>query len=75
VASAAAVLDLELVVVGGSVALGFGAPFYAAANDELAARARLSFLARARIVPSALGAAGSLVGAGALGWRAVEAGS
>ena len=73
VASVVNLLDLELVVVGGSVALGFGAAFFTAANDELAARARLSFVRNARIVPSALGAAGPLVGAGALGWRAFEA--
>jgi glucokinase len=69
VGSACNLLDIELAVVGGSVALGFGAPFFAAANDELHARARLSFSARARIVPSGLGPAGPLVGAGALAWR------
>jgi len=69
VASACNLLDVELAVVGGSVALGFGAPFFAAANDELRARARLSFSAGACVVPSALGPAGPLVGAGALGWR------
>ena len=64
VASVVSLCDIELVVVGGSVALGFGAPFFAAANAELRARARLSFTARARIVPSGLGAGGPLVGAG-----------
>jgi glucokinase len=72
VASVVNLLDLELVVVGGSVALGFGSAFFSAANDELAARARLSFVRRARIVPSALGPGGPLVGAGALGWRALR---
>jgi glucokinase len=70
VASVVSLCDIELVVIGGSVALGFGAPFFAAANLELHARARLSFSAAARIVPSGLGAHGPLVGAGALGWRA-----
>ncbi len=74
VASVVSLLDIELVVVGGSVALGFGAPFFAAANSELHARARLSFTSGARIVPSGLGSEGPLVGAGALGWRAVERG-
>jgi glucokinase len=74
VASVVSLCDLELVVVGGSVALGFGAPFFAAANAELRARARLSFTARARIVPSGLGTGGPLVGAGALGWRAADRG-
>ena len=69
VASACNLLDVELAVVGGSVALGFGAPFFAAANDEVRARARLSFSASTCIVPSGLGPAGPLVGAGAVGWR------
>ncbi|HEY5025825.1 MAG TPA: ROK family protein [Acidimicrobiales bacterium] len=74
VASVVSLLDIELVVVGGSVALGFGAPFFTAANTELRARARLSFTAGAQIVPSGLGVSGPLVGAGALGWRAAEKG-
>jgi glucokinase len=74
VASVVSLCDIELVVIGGSVALGFGAPFFAAANLELRARARLSFSAEARIVASALGAGGPLVGAGALGWRAEDRG-
>ena len=69
VASVVSLLDLELVVVGGSVAIGFGAAFLSAANAELVARARLSYTLETRIVPSALGPAGPLIGAGALGWR------
>jgi glucokinase len=69
VASAVHLLDLELVVIGGSVALGFGAPFFAAAQRELAARACLAFARGARIVPAGLGDAGPLVGAAAVGWR------
>jgi glucokinase len=57
-------------VVAGSVALGFGAPFFAAAQAELDTRARLDFSAGARIVPGDLGDAGPLVGAGAVEWRA-----
>ncbi len=74
VASAVSLLDIELIVVGGSVALGFGIPFFAAANAELRARARLSFTADAQIVPSGLASDGPLVGAGALGWRAADRG-
>jgi glucokinase len=74
VASVVSLLDIELVVVGGSVALGFGAPFFTAANAELHERARLSFTLDARIVPSGLGREGPLVGAGALGWRAADRG-
>ncbi|MHB8330480.1 MAG: ROK family protein, partial [Acidimicrobiales bacterium] len=69
-ASVANLLDLELVVVAGSVALGFGAPFFTAANEELATRARLSFSATASIIPAGLGPHGPLVGAAAVGWRA-----
>jgi glucokinase len=72
VASVVSLLDLDLAVVGGSVALGFGAPFFDAANEELRARARLSFARSARIVPSGLGSLGPLVGAGAIGWQVAD---
>jgi glucokinase len=68
-ASVANLLDLALIVVAGSVALGFGEPFFAAAQDEMDRSARLEFSRGARIVPAGLGAAGPLVGAGAVGWR------
>ncbi|MEJ5253814.1 MAG: ROK family protein [Acidimicrobiales bacterium] len=71
VASVANLLDLRLAVVGGSVALGFGEPFFAAAQQELERRARLAFAAGARIVPAQLGDAGPLVGAAAVGWAAI----
>ena len=71
VASVANLLDLRLAVVAGSVALGYGEPFFAAAQAELDAQARLSFSTGARIVPAGLGAAGPLVGAGAVGWRGI----
>src|ERR687898_254762 len=69
VASVANLLDLRLAVVAGSVALGYGETFFAAAQAELAARARISFAQGARIVPAGLGDAGPLVGAAAVGWR------
>jgi glucokinase len=72
VASVAALVDLDLAVVSGSVALGYGAPFFAAAQRELSARARLDFVAHAQIVPGALGADGPLIGAGAVGFRGIE---
>ncbi|MHB1852144.1 MAG: hypothetical protein ACYCU6_08200, partial [Acidimicrobiales bacterium] len=72
VASVAALLDLDLAVVSGSVALGYGAPFFAAAQAELSQRARLSFVADARIVPGGLGADGPLAGAAAVGFRGIE---
>ena len=70
VATVAALLDLRLAVVAGSVALGFGAPFFEAAQRQLDERARISFAAGARIVPAGLGDEGPLVGAGAVAWRA-----
>lgn len=72
VASVAVLLDLDLAVVSGSVALGFGSPFFAAAQTELTARARLSFVTDARIVPGGLGADGPLAGAGAVGFSGME---
>jgi glucokinase len=72
VASVASLLDLPLAVVAGSVALGFGGPFFAAAQAELSYRARLDFSRDATIVAAGLGAEGPLVGAGAVGWRLVD---
>jgi glucokinase len=71
VASVANLLDLRLAVVAGSVALGYGEAFFAAAQAELDARACLAFSAGARIVPAGLGADGPLVGAAAVAWRAL----
>jgi glucokinase len=74
VASAANLLDLELAVVGGSVALGFGRVFFDAAQEEIGLRARLDFSRATRIVPAGLGADGPLVGAAAVARRALAAG-
>lgn len=71
VASVANLLDLPLALVAGSVALGFGTPFFAAAARELSERARLSFSSSARIERAGLGPDGPLVGAAAVGWRAL----
>jgi glucokinase len=75
VASVANLLDLDLVTVAGSVALGFGAAFFEAAQAELSARALLPFSARCRIVPSSLGRDGPLVGAAAVARHATTVGS
>jgi glucokinase len=72
VASVANLLDLRLATVAGSVALGFGTPFFAAAQEEIDLRARLTFSAGCRIVPGGLGADGPLIGAGALAWRGLD---
>jgi glucokinase len=66
IASVANLLDLRLAVVSGSVALGFGEPFFAAAQAELDASCRLDFSRGARVVPGALGADGPLIGAARL---------
>jgi glucokinase len=72
VATVANLLDLRLASVSGSVALGFGEPFFKAARKELSARARLRFSAGCRIEPGQLGPAGPLIGAGAVGWRGFD---
>ena len=66
VASVANLLDLGLAVVAGSVALGFGPPFFAAAQAEIDTRARLDFSRDARIRPAGLGADAPLIGAAAV---------
>jgi glucokinase len=74
VASVANLLDLRLAVVAGSVALGFGKPFFDAAQQEIDALARLEFSVGTRIVPAGLGAAAPLIGAAAVGFRGLGAG-
>ncbi len=68
-ASVCNLLDLDLVVVGGSVALGFGAPFFLAAQETLSEHCQLAFSRSARITPARLENQGPLIGAGAVGWR------
>jgi glucokinase len=72
VATVANLLDLQLASVSGSVALGYGDRFFAAARNELSARARLAFSAHCRIVPSRLAGTGPLIGAAAVGWRGYD---
>ncbi|MDQ3570112.1 MAG: ROK family protein [Actinomycetota bacterium] len=68
IASVANLLDLRLAVVGGGVALGFGDPFFAAAQAEIDRCACLDFSAGARVVPAGLGSDGGLVGGARLGF-------
>jgi len=72
IASVANLLDLQLAVVGGSVALGFAAPFFGAAQDEIDVRARLTYSRGTRVVPAGLGPDGPLVGAAAVARRSLE---
>ena len=74
VASVANLLDLRLAVVAGSVALGFGDAFFAAAQAEVDRSARLDFSTGTVIRPGRLGADGPLVGAAAVGWRGLGVG-
>ncbi|HWF16705.1 MAG TPA: ROK family protein [Acidimicrobiales bacterium] len=67
IASVVNLLDLPLAVVSGSVALGFGAPFFRAAQAEMDLRCKLEFAREARVVPGGLGDAGPLIGAARVG--------
>jgi glucokinase len=69
VGGVANLLDLRLAVIGGSVALGYGDDFYAAAQSEVDAVARLVFSTGTRVVPPGLGASAPLVGGAAVGFR------
>jgi glucokinase len=72
IASVCNLLDLKLAVVGGSVALGFGQPFFQAAQATLDDLCGLEFAKGARIVPTRLGDDGSLIGAAAVGLRGLN---
>lgn len=69
IASAAALLDVDLFVVGGSIALKawdlLGPPLEA----EVRASARIEFTRELTVVPAALGDAGGLLGAAALAFE------
>jgi glucokinase len=63
IASVVNLLDLRLAAVAGSVALGYGEPFFASAQREVDERCRLDFSKGARVVPAGNGASGPLIGA------------
>jgi glucokinase len=69
IATTAVLLDLSLAIVSGSVALGFGEPFFRAAQAEMDALCRIEFARGARVVPGGLGDRGPLVGAARVGLR------
>ncbi|MEO5841287.1 MAG: ROK family protein [Acidimicrobiales bacterium] len=69
VGSVLSLLDLRLVVIAGSVALGFGAPFFAAAQREVDAICQIEFARGARVLPAGSGELAPLVGAAAVAWR------
>jgi glucokinase len=61
-----ALMDLKLCVIGGSVALGFGALFFESVQHELDRSARLEFIRGMRVLPVGLGDAAPLIGAASL---------
>jgi glucokinase len=65
VASAAHLLELELVVVGGGLS-NAGELLLEPARVAFARHARMDFVTRCRIVPAALGADAGIIGAAAL---------
>jgi hypothetical protein len=73
VGTLASVLDFDRCYIAGSVALGYGAPFFSTANDAARAMARFDYSAGLEIRPSSLGADGPLLGAALVGWRGVAA--
>ncbi|MEM7286721.1 MAG: ROK family protein [Actinomycetota bacterium] len=69
VASVANLLDLQLAVVAGSVALGYGDDFFDAAQATIDELCLIQHAQGTRIVPAGLGDEAPLVGAAAVGWR------
>jgi glucokinase len=65
-AGVGAVVDLRTAIIGGSVALGFGEPFFDATRREVEARAKMSFTTGFVVLPAGLGQRAPLVGAAAL---------
>ena len=71
-ATVVTLLDLDLCVAAGSVALGFGAPFFEAAQRTLEEMTGLFYTDGARVIPAGLGDEGPLVGAAAVGFAAAR---
>lgn len=72
IASVVNLLDIRLALVGGSVALGMGEPFFAAAQREMDQRCRISFAVQAKVAPVGLGSDGPLIGAAAVAYRSLS---
>lgn len=69
VGSVGNLLDIRLAVISGSVALGFGEPFFAAVRQEVARVCSLDYSRGMRVEPGGCGPDGPLIGAGAVGFR------
>jgi len=65
-ASVGAMFDLRRAVIGGSVALGFGAPFFEGVDEELDLRCGLDFIRWFVVTPVGLGSSSPLIGAAAV---------
>lgn len=70
-ASVVILCDIDLVVVAGSVALGYGAPFFYAANEALHEHAKQTYAETAQVLPAGLGANAPLIGCAAVAWRGI----
>jgi glucokinase len=65
ISSAAALLDLKLVLIGGPLA-GSGPPLWRPLHEAVATHARLSFLSALQVMPSTLDSSATLAGAALL---------
>lgn len=72
VAATASLLDVSDFFLAGSVALGFGAPFFAAAQEEAQRLVGLDFARGVSIAPSGLSNRGPILGAACVAWRSLE---
>ena len=72
IGSVANLLELHLAVIAGSVALGFGAPFFEAAQREIDQRCGLDFSRGTRVIAGGLGDEGPLIGAAQVAWSAQD---
>jgi glucokinase len=68
VGTLASVLDFNLCFVAGSVALGFGPPFFARATERAREMAPFPYSSSIEVRPSGLGRDGTLLGAALVGW-------
>jgi glucokinase len=64
--SVGATLDVRSAVIAGSVALGFGGPFFEAVQSELDRSAKIGFIEGFKVCPAGLGPLSPLVGAAAV---------
>ncbi|MFN8016011.1 MAG: ROK family protein [Acidimicrobiia bacterium] len=74
IAGVTALLDIRLVTIGGSVALGFGEEYFEMVQKRIDDLAKIEFARGVKVVPSGLGKHGGLVSAarvGKLGYRGI----